>query len=221
MLGVDDRSPRIHRSILWELGTPNTLGGLFDLLAPRLPGRFEFLRWTKVDEFIEPQDVERWHRRRRFSGASGSLSDESRPNAASVLVVEDDEAVRSSVGEILESAGHLAVQVGDGEAARRVLRTLRFDAMVLDLKLPGLDGLSLLAALPQAPPVVTVSAFDLDLVAHRRIGSKIVRHLPKPVHPQHLLDAIAHATTNASSLFRRRNPSTRRDARDGIDTVAG
>jgi len=116
------------------------------------------------------------------------------PRAASVLVVDDDGAIRSSMVDILDSAGHMAIPVADGDAALRVLRTLRFDVLVVDLKMPRLDGISLLAALTRPPPVVTVSAFDLDGALYRRVQSKIFSHLSKPVPPEQLLDAVARAT---------------------------
>jgi two-component system NtrC family response regulator len=149
---------------------------------------------AEVNGVTDSQGSENWHRPERLRHGSDASSGPDNPSVTSVLVVDDDEAVRSSVADILRSAGHTAIQVADGEAALRVLRTLRFDAMVLDLRMPGLDGFALLAALAQAPPVVTVSAFHVNTVACERVRSQIVRHLPKPVHPQVLLDAVAHAT---------------------------
>ena len=142
----------------------------------------------------DSQRSENWYRPERLRSGFGASSTPHNPNAASVLVVDDDDAVRSSVADILRSAGHTTIQVADGEAALRVLRTFRCDAMVLDLRMPGLDGFAVLTALAQAPPVVTLSAFRVNTLARERVRSKIVRHLLKPVHPQVLLDAVAHAT---------------------------
>lgn len=111
----------------------------------------------------------------------------------SVLVVDDDEALRTSMCEILVDAGYMALGLPDGEEALRVLRTLRFDAMVLDLKMPRVDGSSLLAALATPPPVVIVSAYELDRDARRAMPT-IVSRLAKPVHPHELVDAVDKAT---------------------------
>ena len=154
-----------------------------------------------MDGITESQGGENWHRPERFLRSSGASSSPDNPNAASVLVVDDDESVRSSVADILRSAGHTTIQVADGEAALRVLRTFRFDAMVLDLRMPGLDGFAVLTALAQAPPVVTLSAFRVNTLARERVRSKIVRHLLKPVHPQVLLDAVADATRRTRPGF--------------------
>jgi CheY-like chemotaxis protein len=162
-------------------------------MEPRVPA---------VNKFVERQGSGHWGTPESLGGVPGWLGIAESSDRASVLVVDDDEAVRSSVGDILQAAGHIAIQVANGEAALRVLRTFRFDAMVLDLRMPGLDGFALLAALPQAPPVVTVSAFDLDHTAHHLVRSKAVRHLSKPLHPERLLDAVAHATRGRLSTDR-------------------
>lgn len=115
------------------------------------------------------------------------------PSEVSVLVVEDNDNVRSSMSDILRSVGYTVVEAADGEDALSLLTTKRFDAMVLDLKMPRRDGASLLSALSDPPTVVVVSAFELDDETRHRAGSTIVAHLSKPVPPQQLLDAVADA----------------------------
>jgi len=115
------------------------------------------------------------------------------PSEVSVLVVEDNESIRSSMSDILRTVGYTVVEAADGEAALSLLTTMRFDAMVLDLKMPRRDGASLLSALSEPPTVVVVSAFELDDETRHRAGSTIVAHLSKPVPPQQLLDAVADA----------------------------
>jgi len=68
--------------------------------------------------------------------------------------------------------------------------------MVLDIKMPRLDGVSLLVDLSNPPPVVVVSAYPFDGEAHQH-AERIVSHLTKPVAPEHLLDAVAFATRKA------------------------
>jgi two-component system, chemotaxis family, chemotaxis protein CheY len=128
---------------------------------------------------------------RHPSGSSDALDS---PNSVAVLVVDDNEAVRSSFSDILRSAGYTVIEAADGEDALSLLTTMRFDAMVLDLKMPRRDGASLLAALSEPPAVVVVSACELDDKTRNVAGSTIVTHLRKPVPPQQLLDAVADAT---------------------------
>lgn len=115
------------------------------------------------------------------------------PSEVSVLVVEDNDNIRSSMSDILRTVGYTVEEAADGEDALSLLTVKRFDAMVLDLKMPRRDGASLLSALSEPPTVVVVSAFELDDETRHRAGSTIVAHLSKPVPPQQLLDAVADA----------------------------
>jgi len=110
------------------------------------------------------------------------------------LVVDDNESIRSSLTDILRTVGYTTIQAADGEDAMRLLTTMRFDVMVLDLRMPRSDGVSLLAALSKPPPVVVVSAYEMEDEARRRVGGKIFSYLSKPISPQHFLDVVAVAT---------------------------
>ena len=60
-----------------------------------------------------------------------------------LLIVDDDREIRNLLTEYLEQAGYRVTAVGDGKAMRRALEANRIDLVVLDLMLPGEDGLSL------------------------------------------------------------------------------
>src|SRR5215216_4764700 len=68
------------------------------------------------------------------------------------LIVEDEASIREIVRLHLSLAGFETVEVGDGHAALNRLRTDRFDLVVLDVMLPGVDGVSLCRALRAAGP---------------------------------------------------------------------
>jgi CheY-like chemotaxis protein len=110
-----------------------------------------------------------------------------------VLVVDDDEDVRDSVADILGTVGYTVMAAADGDEALRLLTSTRFDAIVLDLKMPRRDGVSLLASLSTPPPVVMLSAHDLADDDRDKVGDAIVAYLRKPASPQRLLDAVASA----------------------------
>src|SRR5436190_7478498 len=67
------------------------------------------------------------------------------------LVVEDEPDIRSLLAEVLAERGHEVVALGDGEAACEVLRARSFPLVVLDLGLPGLDGLEVCRRLRGLP----------------------------------------------------------------------
>jgi CheY-like chemotaxis protein len=91
---------------------------------------------------------------------------ESRQETTSILVVEDDPAVGDLLRTLLSDvAGWGATVVHDAAQAREVIRQVKIDALVLDIRLPGLSGLELLALLRddpgwQDPPIILVSADD-------------------------------------------------------------
>jgi CheY-like chemotaxis protein len=117
----------------------------------------------------------------------------SRAHSANVLVVDDNEGIRDSVSELVESAGYSVVQASDTQSALEVLRTTEVGAMLLDIRMPGGGGLAVLDALDDPPPVILMSAFPLDDAEHEEVDPKIFFHLVKPFHPRRLLDALSSA----------------------------
>jgi len=141
----------------------------------------------------ETQNRGAWQPPKWSPRSSVSSSTLDKPSEVTVLVVDDNDDIRSSTSDILRTVGYTVFEAADGEDALSLLTTKRFDAMVLDLKMPRRDGASLLSALSEPPTVVVVSAFELDDETRHRAGSTIVAHLSKPVPPQQLLDAVADA----------------------------
>jgi CheY-like chemotaxis protein len=119
--------------------------------------------------------------------------------AAPILVVDDQEAVRATVADVLRSAGYTVVESGDGLDALSMLSAGRFEAMVLDLRMPRLGGAALLRALPAPPPTVVLSASELADEDLERAGSGVQAQLRKPVAPQRLIDAVRAAVASASA----------------------
>ena len=98
--------------------------------------------------------------------------------APTVLVVDDVDDARDLVSRLLERAGYVAVTAEDGEAALVAIDAANPDLVLLDLTMPGLDGLEVLRRLREDPrhralPVVMYTAVgDLRTVAEaRRLGA--------------------------------------------------
>jgi two-component system chemotaxis response regulator CheY len=109
---------------------------------------------------------------------------------ADVLVVDDDPDVRWTVAEILRSAGFSVAEAEDGEIALGKLRTERYRMILLDMRMPNRDGVSLIQAVGEVPPVIVHSAYSLNADDRERLGSSVVDYLHKPVSPQKLLRAV-------------------------------
>ena len=113
------------------------------------------------------------------------------PNlSADVLVVDDEADVRWSVAEVLRSAGFSVAEAEDGEIALGLLNTQRYGMVLLDIRMPNRDGVSLIEAAGTVPPVVVHSAYALDAAERARLGASVVGYLHKPVSPQKLLRAV-------------------------------
>ncbi|HEV2762283.1 MAG TPA: response regulator, partial [Pyrinomonadaceae bacterium] len=84
---------------------------------------------------------------------------------ATLLIVDDDAGLRRSLGRTLEGEGHRVIHAGDAPAAMRQLHQERCDLILLDVELPGVDGLALCRLLrAQAAtrrlPIIIISAYD-------------------------------------------------------------
>ena len=73
-----------------------------------------------------------------------------------ILVVDDEKNIRLTLVQALESAGMLVQTAGDGEEALRLLSEADFNLVLLDLKLPGMDGLEVLRRIRQSRPKLRV-----------------------------------------------------------------
>jgi len=113
--------------------------------------------------------------------------------AVDVLVVDDHEAIRTSVAELLRTAGYSVEEAENGARALEILADHEVGALVLDLRMPGIDGLKVLETLENPPPVIVTSAFAMEFDERERVDAKIFVQLVKPFHPRRLIDAVASA----------------------------
>lgn len=110
-----------------------------------------------------------------------------------ILVVEDDAPLRRSLDMTLRTAGHSPVCVETGEAAIAAQLTTEFDAIILDIGLPDIDGFEILGRLRRggsSTPVVVLTARDAvrDRVAGLDLGAD--DYVLKPFEPDELVARI-------------------------------
>ena len=112
-----------------------------------------------------------------------------------VMIVDDHTLFRSGLSELLERRGiEVCAAVGDGEEGCRLAAELDPDVVLLDLRMPGLDGLSVLERLAAldlrcAVVMLTTSSDERDLVTSLRSGAR--GYLLKDMEPDQLVDALA------------------------------
>jgi len=112
--------------------------------------------------------------------------------AGEVLLVEDDEELRSEMAAYLERAGYAVHQARDVPTARRVLQSHPIQVAVLDVNLPGEDGLSLCRDLADAggPAILMLSALgeSVDRILGLELGAD--DYVVKPITPRELLARV-------------------------------
>jgi two-component system, NtrC family, nitrogen regulation response regulator NtrX len=129
------------------------------------------------------------------AGSQMSAAEGNRPKVATILVVEDDEAVRQTTVELLRSEGYGVIEAVDGIEGLQRLKEESIDVVLLDLHLPRLDGLGVLDAMEDPPIVIVLSAFEYfdEDSMHSRFESKVFAFLQKPIPPIRLLSVVSDA----------------------------
>jgi len=119
-----------------------------------------------------------------------------------ILVVDDDTEIRSLLGDYLRKNGYRATAVADGKAMRTALARGKADLIVLDLMLPGEDGLALCRKLraESDTPVIMLTARgeETDRIVGLEMGAD--DYLAKPFSPRELLARIKSVLRRTRSL---------------------
>jgi CheY-like chemotaxis protein len=124
-----------------------------------------------------------------------------------VLVVEDDEDVRTVICLILSEAGYNVYEAADGLEALNALKKRRYDAVLTDYHMPKMDGLELLDLVQAMWPHTPVIVASSDRLLSERTGDSLLAPayavLAKPFESAHLLAAVRSATTGMPKTLRR------------------
>jgi two-component system OmpR family response regulator len=132
-----------------------------------------------------------------------------RITGAKVLIVDDDPGIRDVISEFLVRHGFQVETAGDGPQMEQVLSRGAVDLVVLDVMLPGEDGLSICRRLSEdGPPIIMLSAMgeETDRIVGLEIGAD--DYLPKPCNPRELLARVR-------AVLRRRGEPRGPDGRHG------
>ncbi len=111
-----------------------------------------------------------------------------------ILVVDDDDALRESIVSILESEGYVLDVAKSGFEAEIKLRNKIYNLVLLDIKLPDITGIELLAKINQFTPrtkKIVLTGFPDTETAIKSVNEKADAYLVKPFDPDTLLEIIA------------------------------
>lgn len=115
-----------------------------------------------------------------------------------VLVVDDEEHILATLSQLLESAGHLVVgRAASGEEAVRLNKSLAPDVVLLDVQMPGMDGLEAARQMmaERAVPIVICSAYYDDELVKSASDVGVYAYVVKPCRLADLLPAIKVAVS--------------------------
>lgn len=110
-----------------------------------------------------------------------------------ILVIDDEKNILFTVRQALESEGYEVQTSTTGESGLRLAADENFDLILLDLKLPGIDGLEVLRQLSERPrrvSIIVISAFGTVNNAVDAMKSGALDFVEKPFSPQELRDAV-------------------------------
>jgi DNA-binding response OmpR family regulator len=121
---------------------------------------------------------------------------------SNILVVDDEPVARQSLTDILKLEGYLVNSAPNGQAAVEYIRTHPVDLMIVDLRMPGMDGLEVVQVVNQVSPeteVILLTAFGSTESAVQALRLRIHDYLLKPASPAQILASVKKGLTRRTA----------------------
>jgi response regulator NasT len=125
------------------------------------------------------------------------------PQITRIVIAEDEALIRLDLKEMLEEEGYTVVgEAGDGETAVKLATELKPDLVILDVKMPVLDGLSAAEQIHEAhiAPVLMLTAFSQRELVDRARDAGAMAYIVKPFNKADLVPAIEMAVSRYSEM---------------------
>jgi CheY-like chemotaxis protein len=120
-----------------------------------------------------------------------------------ILLVDDDRALRHALSALLQEAGHQVESAGDGPEAIEMLGDRAFDLVFLDIGLPSMNGLDVLARvgnLPSPPLVIVMTADDTSETLLEAVKRQAYRYIRKPFPPGEIVNVVNEAAVPSAVM---------------------
>jgi excisionase family DNA binding protein len=146
------------------------------------------------------RDIDAWLDSQRTQQVGGSIpviaTPPPRPNRHRVLVVDDEASIRDLLSKTLALAEYDVDTAADATSALDRMRTGAYDLMIADLKMPGMDGLTLIRQAKRIKsdmPVIIITGFSTESTAIEAVNLGVAGYLTKPFRVPQVLAAAAKA----------------------------
>jgi two-component system, response regulator PdtaR len=152
---------------------------------------------------LDPADVEIPDLAERFDCFVVDLQHHAILRTVRILIAEDETIIRLDLRDLLERAGHeIVAEARDGEEAVALARAHEPELLVMDVKMPKLDGIEAAKKiLEERPvPIVMLTAYGQEELVNRAVEAGVFGYLVKPFREQDLVPAIATARARHEEL---------------------
>jgi DNA-binding NtrC family response regulator len=126
-------------------------------------------------------------------------------NKKRILIIEDDDEMRSLLKDFIEEEGYEADSVEKGTYAIRKLMTDSFDLIITDIRMPGYSGLEILPELKRLQPripIIVITAFGSEEVYRKALSRGANAYLEKPIQFYKLKELIQEIISTKESVVR-------------------
>ncbi len=132
-----------------------------------------------------------------------------------ILVVDDEPVARQSLSDILRLEGYTVSSAPNGQAAVEFVRTHPVDLMIVDLRMPGMDGLEVIQVINQVSPeteVILLTAHGSIETAVQALRLRIHDYLLKPALPPQILASVKKGLARRSARVKVRSEAEELDS---------
>jgi len=142
---------------------------------------------------------------------------------SNILIVDDEPVTRKSLTDILRLEGYNVTSAPNGQAAVEYVRTHQVDLMVVDLRMPGMDGLEVVQVVNQLAPdteVVLLTAYASTETAIQALRLRIHDYLQKPAPPAQIVSSVKKGLDRrAARMQAKGGVLDSSDAMEALDSV--
>jgi DNA-binding response OmpR family regulator len=138
---------------------------------------------------------------------------------SNILVVDDEPVARQSLSEILRLEGYAVNSVPNGQAAVEYVRTHPVEIVVVDLRMPGMDGLEVVQVVNQISPeteVILLTAFGTTETAIQALRLRVHDYLLKPAPPSQVVHSVKKGLARREARLKARGGTSTMDVDEGI-----